>query len=79
VTVHETKHAIVLQAGPVPVAGDVNRNDDLPSYRCVYQAVKELQQPMIDAAIPFQMGRSDDADRTYAWLRRFDRPRSAAE
>jgi len=71
-TVHEVRHAVVLQAGPTPQLGDTNRGDRLPAYGTVYAAVKDLHEPMISEAIPFQMGRPDDADRTEAWLRRFD-------
>ena len=60
--VHRTKHGVVIQAGPVPATGDVNRGDDLPAYRAVYTAVRELHETMVDAATPFQMGRDDDEE-----------------
>ncbi len=72
IAVHETKHAIVVEAGPAPRVGDVNRGDRLDEYRAVYAVVRDLHQPMVEAAIPFQMGRPDDPQRTEAWLRRFD-------
>jgi hypothetical protein len=70
--IHRAKHGIVIQAGPVPATGDVNRGDDLPAYRAVYNAVRDLHETMVDAATPFRMGRDDDDVRTVAWLRRFD-------
>jgi hypothetical protein len=36
VQLHTAQDAIVLQAGPVPAPGDVNRGEMLPSYRAVY-------------------------------------------
>jgi hypothetical protein len=71
IEIHERNHAIVLQAGPRPELGDVNRGDRLPLFRSVYHAIEDLHQPMIDAAEPFPMGRDDDEERTEAWLRRF--------
>lgn len=76
VTVHETKHAVVLQAGPAPSLGDINRGDDLPAYRAAYRVVAPLHAAMIASATAFAMGRDDDAERTEAWLRRFE-PRGA--
>ena len=72
IVIHETRHAIVLQAGPRPRLGDVNQGDLLPEYREIYRTLRSLHEPMIEAAAPLPLGRDDDDERTEAWLRRFD-------
>jgi hypothetical protein len=72
ITIHQTRHAVVLQAGATPRIGDVNRGDLLDEYRNVYRTVRPLHEPMIEAAAPFPMGHDDDDQRTEAWLRRFE-------
>lgn len=71
VVIHAAQHGIVLQAGPTPEVGDVNRGERLPLYRDVFGAVGHLVQPLVADGMPFDMGRDDDEERTEAWLTRF--------
>ncbi len=68
--IHELDHGVMVQAGPAPGLGEVNRGDLLPHYHRVGQALAGLRIPS-DA-----MGRSDDIggdeEHTQAWLARFD-------
>lgn len=70
ITVRESTHAVIIQAGDKPMVGDVNHGDRLPLLRSVYELVRPLHTAMVDAAHPFVMGRDDDEERTEAWLQR---------
>ncbi len=39
----------MLQAGPGPLFGDINKKDDLPAYRSVFAAVEPLMTDVGDA------------------------------
>lgn len=63
---------VILQAGPAPAVGDVNRKDDLPAYREVYAYVEPLAEETAEASPWFMFFRSAGSDdRTEAWYRRF--------
>jgi hypothetical protein len=67
----EQEHGVILRAGAAPQFGDVNRKDDLPAYRAVYNAIKPLL-PDPATAPSLNIG-GDFASRNEAWLTRFGR------
>jgi hypothetical protein len=70
IVVHELPHGLMIQAGPGPRFGDVNRREELPFYRKVGQVVKPLRIPL-DV-----LGRYDEIggnQNTRNWLARFDK------
>jgi hypothetical protein len=73
VLVHDVKHGLVIQAGPSPQIGDVNRAEFLPSYRAVYVALKDLFAD--EFTPPFSLTaprrRHEDQEKTQAWYHRF--------
>jgi len=62
---------VILQAGPAPRWGHINRGDILPDYRAVYKIVAPLQDPIVDRYTAFSLPGGDHRDKTKAWLRRF--------
>ena len=71
VLIHSVGEVLILQAGPGPRWGHVNRGDALPDYRAVYQVVAPLQAPAINRYTSFSMLGADHWEKTEAWLRRF--------
>jgi hypothetical protein len=73
VTVHALPFGVLIQAGPRPLLGDVNRREDLPLYR----AVGRVLAPVRSAAHPPYLYKSaaegEDDGWTAEWLARFDR------
>jgi hypothetical protein len=63
-----TKHGVIVQAGPIPGLGDVNRKEVLPLYR----EVDALLQPWIETAGGRSMGfqTKDSVARTEMWYAR---------
>ena len=63
-----TKHGVIVQAGPVPGLGDVNRTEVLPLYR----EIDALLEPWIKVAAGRSMGfqTKDSVARTMAWYAR---------
>ena len=59
--------ALLIQAGPVPQIGDVNRGDDLPLYRQVAKAIEPLT-----CGAHWAFSRIFDEEKTMRWLKRFD-------
>jgi hypothetical protein len=62
----EVRHGIVIQAGPVPLAGDVNRADTLPLYREVYALLATFIGTAGKQSMAFQLA-MDYVERTQAW------------
>jgi hypothetical protein len=62
---------VILQAGPAPRWGHVNRRDLLPDYRAVYRIVSPLQEAIFDRYTAFSLPGGDHREKTKAWLRRF--------
>jgi hypothetical protein len=62
---------VILQAGPAPRWGHINRGDILPNYRAVYRIVAPLQDPIVDRYTAFSLPGGDHREKTKAWLRRF--------
>lgn len=62
---------VILQAGPAPLWGHVNRGELLPDYRSVYNAVASLQEPIIERYGALDLPGGDHRDKTKMWLRRF--------
>jgi hypothetical protein len=74
IRVLETKNGVIVQAGEGPLLGDVNRGDNLPLYRHVYQALKPVIEPVSRRFRPLSMGMvvEEDAEKTLRWLSRFE-------
>ena len=66
-SVTRDESSLLIQAGPAPRVGDVNRGDDLPLYRQVAKAIEPLT---CGAHWPFSV--VFDEERTMRWLKRFD-------
>ena len=62
---------LVLQAGPEPRLGDVNRGDTLPLYRAVDAALKPLRERNAEEAKSFVVG-GDDGTAAGRWYARFE-------
>lgn len=71
IQLHSLPKALVIQAGPRPELGDVNRQQKLPLYHRVGNALATIRSPEHPAFI----GRDGDVDEaeSEAWLARFDR------
>lgn len=70
VTVHLLPHGAVVQAGPAPAAGDVNRRDALPAYH----HAGRLVAPVRSSEHPAFFGPDGFPDKpaSNVWLARFD-------
>jgi hypothetical protein len=62
---------LIIQAGPAPAVGDVNRGDRLPLYGEVARALQPIRLKTHPDLGPAESG-SFGAKGTAAWLRRFD-------
>jgi len=69
ITVHELDHGILIQAGPAPGFGDVNRQEFLPLYHHVGRVLKPIRLPERVLAIYNAIGGNEN---TKKWLARFD-------
>lgn len=72
--IHPYDGGIIIQAGPEPRIGDINRGEALDAYRSVANVLKPLRfedfgRRGIFENLPPPL---DDRDETLAWLRRFD-------
>lgn len=72
IDVIESKHGVIVKAGPVPLLGDVNRGDTLPLYRQVYGVVASRIEIAAERSMVFRLG-SDRSDKTHDWYRRLSR------
>lgn len=73
-SVHSYDGGVIVQAGPEPKIGDINRGEILDAYRSVAQVLRPLRFEDFGRRGIFE-GLSpplDDKDETLAWLRRFD-------
>jgi hypothetical protein len=71
IVVHDLPHGLMIQAGPRPETGDVNRRQFLPLYREVGRAIASARMPNHPAFL--MNGSAYDEDASAAWLSRFDR------
>lgn len=70
VILHDVPGGLIIQAGPSPEQGDVNRNETLPLYRSVGRLLAPFrEEPDPEEVYPFV----GDEDTTIEWLARFDR------
>jgi hypothetical protein len=69
IIVHELPHGLMIQAGPEPGFGDVNRREELPLYRKVGQVLKPLRIPLDVLGSYDEIGGGQN---TRNWLARFD-------
>jgi len=70
VVIHDAKNGVMIQAGPLPEIGDVNRQKNLPIY---HQVGKELAPIRCTEHPPiFGPGGVADKQATEKWLSRFD-------
>lgn len=70
VSLHDVRHGLVIQAGAHPGLGDANKGDNLPAYRAVYAALREVIEPASEALHSLQLGGDDDAGQTMRWYTR---------
>jgi TseV toxin immunity protein TsiV len=70
IVVHELPHGLMIQAGPSPGFGDVNRREELPYYRKVGQVLRPLRIPL-DVLGPYD--EIAGSENTRNWLARFDK------
>lgn len=64
---HRIRDGWVIQAGPDPVAGDVNQGDNVPLYRRVARALRPIRSTLYPLV-------SRDRAASAAWYQRFDGP-----
>lgn len=74
VTVTEATHATIIQAGPMPSFGEVNRRDTLP---LVHQVGRALARVRIPETALGEYNGIGDGPNTREWLARFDPPHDA--
>jgi hypothetical protein len=68
--VHEYPGGVVIQAGPHPLLGDLNRAEPMPNYEKVAAVLKPIRVSDMDALAPWHgLDRTQTAD----WLARFDK------
>lgn len=68
--IHEYDGGLVIQAGPHPQFGDVNRDEPMPHYERVAKVLKPIRAKEMRALAPWAgMKREETAE----WLARFDR------
>jgi hypothetical protein len=74
ISVIDTQHGVIIRAGERPRMGDVNRRDDLPEYRAVYAALKDVMDQVLTdfSPLPLGLARPEKAEKTARWLRRFE-------
>jgi Protein of unknown function (DUF3396) len=70
VRVHETKGGVMVQAGPTPLLGDLNRFEDWSDYS---EAARVLEPALVTEPTPFA-GMFADHQSTCPWTRRFLAP-----
>ena len=68
-TVHEYPGGVMIQAGPKPQLGDVNRQQEIPEYRELARVLKSIR---IQEHRRFQERTGFDPEKTLEWLARFD-------
>lgn len=69
ILIHDYAEGLVLQAGPHPSFGDVNRNESMPHYERVAKVVRPIRVTDL-GAISSRHG--FNRDQTTEWLARFD-------
>lgn len=69
VTVVDLPHGLLIQAGPAPSAGDVNRQDHLPLQHHVGRVLRDLRFP---ESLLRRYDGIGGTENTLEWLRRFD-------
>jgi hypothetical protein len=61
---------VLIKAGPKPAVGDTNRNDFVPLYQEVHQALAPVIEPAIERYGALSLW-EESLVKTHAWLRRF--------
>jgi Protein of unknown function (DUF3396) len=70
ILLHDYPGGLIVQAGPEPLFGDVNRSEPMPAYGHVARALKPVRTTFLDS-IAWTFGMDEEA--TTEWLDRFDR------
>jgi Type VI immunity for VRR-NUC len=73
VTMHTLPFGVLIQAGPRPQLGDVNRREDLPLYRAVGRVLAPVRSPAHPPFLYKSAAEGEDDGWTEKWLARFDR------
>jgi len=69
ITVHELRHGVMIQAGPAPGLGDVNRQERLPLYHRVGRVLAPVR---FTQEVFKRYNEVGGGDNTAEWLARFD-------
>jgi hypothetical protein len=72
ITVHPLPSGVLIQAGPHPRLGDVNRTEDLGPYRAVGRVLAPLRSPAHPRYLFTDALENEDDGWTQQWLARFD-------
>jgi hypothetical protein len=71
VQIYEIDNGLLLRAGEKPAIGDVNRNDKLPDYRAVYEAVRPLTL-RVPERLKYLDLEDNEEERTLRWYNRWN-------
>lgn len=72
VILHPLPFGVLIQAGPRPLLGDVNRGEDLPLYRAVGRVLAPIRAPSHPRYLFKEALSNEDEGWTQKWLARFD-------
>ena len=72
ITVHPLPSGVLIQAGPRPLMGDVNRQEDLGPYRAVGRVLAPIRSPEHPRYLFKEALENEDDGWTQQWLARFD-------
>ena len=75
VTVEQTDDMLVVTAGPEPIWGDVNIDEDISAYKAVAAALAPARaslRPMLNGLFGNQVDDPDGNDRLEAWYERYE-------
>jgi hypothetical protein len=73
VALHALPFGVLIQAGPRPLLGDINRREDLPLYRAVGRVLAPVRSPAHPKYLYKSAAEGEDYGWTEKWLARFDR------
>lgn len=75
VTVDQTADMLIVTAGPAPIWGDVNVDEDISAYQAVSDALAPARAtvlPMLNGLFGSQVDEPEGTDRVEAWYERFE-------
>ncbi|WP_415919307.1 type VI immunity family protein [Tateyamaria sp. SN6-1] len=75
VQVEQSDDMLIVTAGPAPIWGDVNADEDITAYRAVSEALAPARaslRPMLNGLFGAQIDDPEGTDRVEAWYERFE-------